>query len=102
MSFSPRNYYTVSEGSPVELTIVLDKPSVKNITITVTTMDITAQCEMHNLFMTNYGILTACYNCALTTVQFYSYKKDSSTYLTNIYICMPTVGFTLAVIGLSC
>ena len=45
VSFSSQNY-TVSEGTPAELTIVLDKPSVKNITITVTTMDITAHCEI--------------------------------------------------------
>ena len=44
VSFSPQNY-TVPEGTPAELMIVLDKPSVNNITITVTTMDITAEGE---------------------------------------------------------
>ena len=44
VSFSPQNY-TVPEGTPAELMVVLDKPSVKNITITVTTMDITAEGE---------------------------------------------------------
>ena len=41
ISFSPQNY-TILEGTPVNLMIVLDKPSSKNITITVSTMDITA------------------------------------------------------------
>ena len=44
VTFSPQNY-TVPEGSPAEVMIVLDKPSVRNITVSVTTMDITAQCE---------------------------------------------------------
>ena len=42
ISFSPQNY-TVPEGTPADIMIVLDKPSPKDITITVTTMDITAQ-----------------------------------------------------------
>ena len=42
ISFSPQNY-TVPEGTPAGIMIVLDKPSPKDITITVTTMDITAQ-----------------------------------------------------------
>ena len=44
VTFSPQNY-TVPEGSPAEVMIVLDKPSVRNITVSVTTMDIIAQCE---------------------------------------------------------
>ena len=44
VSFSPQNY-TVPEGIAADLMIVLDKPSVNNITITVTTMDITAEGE---------------------------------------------------------
>ena len=44
IGFSPQNY-TVPEGTPVELVIVLDRPSVKDISLTVTTMDITADCE---------------------------------------------------------
>ena len=44
VTFSPQNY-TVPEGTPAEVMIVLDKPSVRDITVTVTTMDITAQCE---------------------------------------------------------
>ena len=44
VTFSPQNY-TVPEGDPAEVMIVLDKPSVRNINISVTTMDITAQCE---------------------------------------------------------
>ena len=43
-SFSPQNY-TLPEGFPAELTIRLDKVSAKDITFTVTTMDITAECE---------------------------------------------------------
>ena len=42
ISFSPQNY-TVPEGTPADIMIVLDKPSPKDINITVTTMDITAQ-----------------------------------------------------------
>ena len=47
ISFSPQNY-TVPEGTPADIMIVLDKPSPKDITITFTTMDITAQgnCEI--------------------------------------------------------
>ena len=44
VTFSPQNY-TVPEGTSAEVMIVLDKPSVRNITVSVTTMDITAQCE---------------------------------------------------------
>ena len=44
VTFSPQNY-TVPEGTPADVMIVLDKPSVRDITVTVTTMDITAQCE---------------------------------------------------------
>ena len=44
VTFSPQNY-TVPEGTPAEVMIVLDKPSVRDITVSVTTMDITAQCE---------------------------------------------------------
>ena len=42
ISFSPQNY-TVPEGTPADIMIVLDKPSPKDINITVTTMDITAE-----------------------------------------------------------
>ena len=42
ISFSPQNY-TVPEGTPADIMIVLDKPSPKDITITVTTIDFTAQ-----------------------------------------------------------
>ena len=49
VSFSPQNY-TVPEGTPADIMIALDKPSVNNITIVVTTMDITAECEL--IFMT--------------------------------------------------
>ena len=42
ISFSPQNY-TVPEGTPANLMIVLDQASPKDITVTVTTMDITAQ-----------------------------------------------------------
>ena len=41
VSFSPLNY-TVSEGIPAALWIVLDKEVSENITVLVTTMDITA------------------------------------------------------------
>ena len=44
VTFSPQNY-TVIEGDPAEVMILLDKPAAKNISVTVTTMDITAQCE---------------------------------------------------------
>ena len=44
VTFSPQNY-TVGEGSLAEVMIVLDKPTVRNITVSVITMDITAQCE---------------------------------------------------------
>ena len=42
ISFSPQNY-TVPEGTPANLMIVLNQPSPRDITITVTTMDITAE-----------------------------------------------------------
>ena len=42
MSFSPQNY-TTSEGASVPLTIVVDKVPAKDVTVTVTTMDITAE-----------------------------------------------------------
>ena len=41
VSFSPQNY-TVSEGIPVTLRMVLDKEASESITVFVTTMDITA------------------------------------------------------------
>ena len=41
VSFSPQNY-TVSEGTSVELIIVLDRPACQDISVTVTTMDGTA------------------------------------------------------------
>lgn len=41
VSFNPQNY-TVDEGNPANLMIVLDETSPKNITVVVTTMDITA------------------------------------------------------------
>ena len=46
ISFNPQNY-TIPEGSVVVPMIVLDRASPRNITVTVTTMDITAQCEQH-------------------------------------------------------
>ena len=42
VSFSPQNY-TVPEGIPANLMIVLDQASRKDITVTVTTMNITAE-----------------------------------------------------------
>ena len=45
VTFSPQSY-TVGEGGLAEVMIVLDKLSVRNINISVTTMDITAQCEI--------------------------------------------------------
>ena len=42
ISFSPQNY-TVPEGTPADIMIVLNIPSFKDINIAVTTMDITAQ-----------------------------------------------------------
>ena len=44
VTFSPQNY-TVGEGSTAGVMIALDKPSGRDITVSVTTMDITAQCE---------------------------------------------------------
>ena len=41
VSFSPQNY-TVSEGIPATLGMVLDKEALESITVFVTTMDITA------------------------------------------------------------
>ena len=41
VSFSPQNY-TVSEGIPATLGMVLDKEASESITVLVTTMDITA------------------------------------------------------------
>ena len=41
VSFSPQNY-TVSEGIPATLRMVLDKEASESITVFVTTMDITA------------------------------------------------------------
>ena len=48
MTFNPQNY-TVPEGTPAHIMIVLDKPSPKDINITVTTMDITAEGTMYYL-----------------------------------------------------
>ena len=47
VTFSPQNY-TVTEGDPAPLMIILDKPAAKDITVTVTTMDITAEGEEVN------------------------------------------------------
>ena len=47
VTFSPQNY-TVTEGDPAPLMIILDKPAAKDITVTVTTMDITATGEQAN------------------------------------------------------
>ena len=41
ISFSPQNY-TVREGTSADIMIELDKPSPKDINITITTMDITS------------------------------------------------------------
>ena len=46
VTFSPQNY-TVTEGDTAPLMIILDKPAAKGITVTVTTMDITATGEPH-------------------------------------------------------
>ena len=46
VAFSPQNY-TVTEGDPAPVMITLDKPAAKDITVTVTTMDITATGEPH-------------------------------------------------------
>ena len=47
VTFNPQNY-TVTEGDPAPLMIILDKPAAKDITVTVTTMDITAEGEQAN------------------------------------------------------
>ena len=47
VTFSPQNY-TVTEGDPAPLMIILDKPAAKDITVAVTTMDITATGEQAN------------------------------------------------------
>ena len=39
--FNPENY-TETEGSSVNLTVVLDKPPAKDVTVIITTMEITA------------------------------------------------------------
>ena len=58
VSFSAQNY-TVSEGDLAKLTIVLNKPSAKDIIIAVFTIDGTAECETAYLFslayITNYN-----------------------------------------------
>ena len=46
INFGPTLVYIVPEGTPAEVMIVLDKPCVKDITVAVTTMDITAHCEI--------------------------------------------------------
>ena len=65
ISFSPQNY-TVPEGTPADIMIVLDKPSPKDITITVTTMDITAQgafvqSDKHHSIITLCIIISKCH-----------------------------------------
>ena len=47
VTFSPQNY-TVTEGDPAPLMIILDNPAAKDITVTVTAMDITAEGEEVN------------------------------------------------------
>ena len=47
VTFSPQNY-TITEGDPAPLMIILDKPAAKDITVTVTAMDITATGEQAN------------------------------------------------------
>ena len=47
VTFNPQNY-TVTEGDPAPLMIILDKPAAKDITVAVTTMDITATGEQAN------------------------------------------------------
>ena len=47
VAFSPQNY-TVTEVDPAPLMIILDKPAAKDITVAVTTMDITATGEQDN------------------------------------------------------
>ena len=59
VSFSAQNY-TVSEGDLAKLTIVLNKPSAKDITIAVFTIDGTAECETAYLFSLAY--ITNLYN----------------------------------------
>ena len=49
INFGPTLVYIVPEGTPAEVMIVLDKPCVKDITVAVTTMDITAQCEIDDI-----------------------------------------------------
>ena len=58
ISFSPQNY-TVPEGTPANLVIVLDTPSSQDITVTVTTMDITAEGNfVLNSFICHYSMLS--------------------------------------------
>ena len=42
--FDPQNY-TVPEGSPANITVVVDMPPATECRVTVTTMDLTAECE---------------------------------------------------------
>ena len=65
ISFSPQNY-TIPEGTPAVIMIVLDKPSPKNITITVTTMDITARGIIYIIVLSHktqplYDYVRACF-----------------------------------------
>lgn len=61
ISFSPQNY-TVNEGSSVDLMIVADKVSPEDIMVTVTTMNITAECEQQtaNLSVNNDNFIGIC------------------------------------------
>ena len=53
INFGPTIVYTVPEGTLAKVMIVLDKPCVKDITVAVTTMDITAQCEIDDIAKIN-------------------------------------------------
>ena len=56
IGFSPQNY-TVPEGTPVELVIVLNRQSVKDISLIVSTMDITADCECMEGIVYSYSTI---------------------------------------------
>ena len=73
ISFSPQNY-TVPEGTPADIMIVLDKPSPKDITITVTTMDITTQ---GTLMQSDYQLMIQ-QNCSII-IQVHEYTSEHQT-----------------------
>ena len=100
ISFSPQNY-TVPEGTPADIMIVLDKPSPKDITITVTAMDSTAQSsEMQSDGQRNIITLSLLHTHSQKSSTLFHLDSDYIGGSFDMFIPAETVSKTLLVFSL--